>query len=280
MSETAAGRPTLFEQYRWLPFVLPFVLFMVGNVVEGRVTGASAKAPAPAEAAGAVAADTVAPDTVAANAGAPPQQLAATRSWYPLVYTLKIAAVIASLVWVWPAYRAAFPYRLTPWSVAVGVVGVVLWVSICKLGLEAAWLPRIGLGSFVDKGARAGFNPLAEMADQPLLAYAFLAVRFVGLAAVVPILEEMFLRGWLMRFVTRADWWNVGLGEISTLGLALGTLVPMAMHPEIAAAAVWFTMVTALMLTTKNIWDCIAAHAITNLLLGVYVVATGSWELM
>ena len=55
----------------------------------------------------------------------------------------------------------------------------------------------------------------------------------------------------------------------------------MAMHPgELAAAFVWFSMITGLMVTTRNIWDCVAAHATTNLLLGIYVVSFNQWQLM
>ena len=53
------------------------------------------------------------------------------------------------------------------------------------------------------------------------------------------------------------------------------------MHPgELLAAFVWFSMVTWLMVRTRNIWDCVVAHAVTNLLLGIYVVTTGNWQLM
>jgi len=53
------------------------------------------------------------------------------------------------------------------------------------------------------------------------------------------------------------------------------------LHPaEMVAAAVWFSLVTWLMLRTRNIWDCVAAHAVTNLLLGIYVVTTGEWQFM
>lgn len=264
------GRLAFLEQYRWLPFLLPMAVFMLGTELERRLAG-----PAPTANSAQAAPAAEAPPAPDAQAAAAPS----SRSLYPLVYTLKIAAVVAVLAWVWPAYRV-FPLRVSPLAFVVGLVGVVLWVGLCKLRLEAQWLPKLGLGAFVDQGARTGFNPLAEMADRPLLAYGFLAVRFVGLAAVVPLVEEMFLRGWLMRFVTRGDWWNVGFHEIAPLGLALGTLVPMAMHPgELVAAAAWFSLVTGLMLYTRNLWDCIAAHAMTNLLLGVYVVATGSWEL-
>jgi hypothetical protein len=54
----------------------------------------------------------------------------------------------------------------------------------------------------------------------------------------------------------------------------------MMMHPaELLAALVWFSLITWLMVRTKNIWDCVAAHAVTNLLLGMYVVARGAWHL-
>jgi hypothetical protein len=46
------------------------------------------------------------------------------------------------------------------------------------------------------------------------------------------------------------------------------------------AALVWFSLVTLLMVRTRSMWDCVVAHAVTNLLLGIYVVYSGSWALM
>ena len=113
-----------------------------------------------------------------------------------------------------------------------------------------------------------------------MLAYVFLAIRFLGLALIVPIIEEFFLRGFLMRFATQEKWWEVPFGTASRTALIVGTAVPMLMHPaELFAAAVWFSLVTWLMLRTKNIWDCVAAHAVTNLLLGIYVVTQHQWQL-
>ena len=110
------------------------------------------------------------------------------------------------------------------------------------------------------------------------MAWTFLAVRFFGLVAVVPVIEEFFLRGFVMRFVVDRDWWDVPFGKVNRLAVVLGTAVPMLMHPgELLAALVWFSMITWLMLRTRNIWDCVVAHAITNLMLGIYVVACGVW---
>ena len=105
-------------------------------------------------------------------------------------------------------------------------------------------------------------------------------MRFFGLVAVVPVIEEFFLRGFVMRFVVERDWWETPFGKVNGLAIVLGTLVPMLMHPELLAALVWFSMITWLMVRTRNIWDCVAAHAVTNLILGVYVVYSGCWRLM
>jgi membrane protease YdiL (CAAX protease family) len=62
--------------------------------------------------------------------------------------------------------------------------------------------------------------------------------------------------------------------------LIAGTVVPILLHPaEALAAAAWFSMIHWLYLRTKNIWDCVIAHAVTNLLLGVYVLKYEQWWL-
>ena len=97
----------------------------------------------------------------------------------------------------------------------------------------------------------------------------------------MPLLEELFLRGFVMRLVIDPDWWKVPFGTITVAAVAAGTIVPVLMHPasELFAVVAWFSLVTALMAYTKSFWDCVIAHAITNLMLGVYVVKTGDWQL-
>ena len=103
----------------------------------------------------------------------------------------------------------------------------------------------------------------------------------MGLAVIVPVIEEFFLRGFLMRYVVHEQWWQVPFGSVNRLAVIAGTAVPMMMHPgELLAAFVWFSFVTLLMVRTRNIWDCVVAHGVTNLLLGVYVVWFDQWQLM
>jgi CAAX prenyl protease-like protein len=243
-------RRAVLQRHRWMIFLLPFLAYMLVGSLE----------PAPG-------------GCTLCFAGS-----------YPWVYAVKIALTVAAIAFVWPGY-GEFPLRLSVLALLVGAVGGPLWIGLCALDWEHTQLlpllDRFGLGWMIAAGDRAAFDPLEQLADQPALARAFLAVRFFGLVAVVPLMEEFFLRGFVMRLAVDHDWWNVPFGKVNRLAIVLGTAVPMLTHPgELLAAAVWFSMITWLMLRTRNIWDCVAAHAVTNLILGVYVVWFGAWRLM
>jgi CAAX prenyl protease-like protein len=158
------------------------------------------------------------------------------------------------------------------------VAGVAAWIALAKLQL----LVMTSLNLNVSAVARTAFNPFDEKLHIPAAwAYSFLAIRLFGLAIVVPVIEEFFLRGFVMRYVMAAEWWKVPFGTASKLALFAGTGFPVLTHPgEILAAAVWFSAITWLMLRTRNIWDCVAAHAVTNALLGAFVLWSGNWWLM
>jgi uncharacterized protein len=243
---------SLLERHPWLVFLLPFVVFMLVGSLEPT------------------------PDTP----GGADIGLSITYEYYPWVYMAKIALTLVAVGFVMPGYRQ-FPFKVSLLSILIGAVGVVVWIGLCKLDIEQRWLGPLGLEKLIDLGARPGYNPLAELADQPLAAWGFLTVRFFGLAVVVAVIEEFFLRGFLMRFFVERDWWKVPFGTVNATAVVVGTVAPMLMHPaELVAAAVWFSMVTWLMVKTRNIWDCVVAHAVTNLLLGIYVVWSGDWRFM
>ena len=242
----------LLEKHRWLVFILPLAVFMLVGTLE----------PTPEK------------------SGGTAIGLAIGYKHYPVVYTLKIALSVAAVIFVLPGYRK-FPFRASPLAVLVGVVGAVLWVGICKLEIERTYLAPNGLGWLVGTGERSAYNPLEELKASTACAWSVLGIRFFGLVVVISVIEEFFLRGFVMRFAMYGDWWKVPFGEVNTTAVIIGTAFPMLMHPgELLAAAVWFSMVTWLMVRTRNIWDCVAAHAITNLLLGIYVVLSGDWHLM
>jgi CAAX prenyl protease-like protein len=199
---------------------------------------------------------------------------------FPWVYAARIVLTLAAVAFVWPVFRE-LGWRVTPLAVLVGIVGGALWIWLCRQDWEEAVLPRIGLSSWLESTRRSAYDPHGELGENSFALNAFLAVRFLGLVVVVPIMEELFLRGFVMRLVIDPDWWKVPFGKVTPAAVAVGTLVPVAMHPasELFAVLVWFSLVTLLMVYTKSFWNCVVAHAITNLMLGIYVVKTGDWQL-
>jgi CAAX prenyl protease-like protein len=267
----------MLQKYRtnpWVVCLLPFVVFMLVGSLE----------PTPPE---------VKPATeqAAAKDGEKPQPAAAEKSWfnlgieyrhYPYVYTVKIVLTLLAIAFVWPGYKQ-YTVRFSWFAVIVGVVGAAVWIALATL--QHQWTPvlaeKTGIEWFKSLGQRSAFDPREQMHGQFLLAHAFLLVRFIGLALIVPVIEEFFLRGFVMRFVLAERWWESPFGVVNCAALIVGTALPMLAHPqELVAALVWFSAVTWVMIRTRSIWSCVLAHAITNLLLGVYVVASGEWWLM
>jgi len=266
---SSTQRARLLARHPGLTFLLPFVVYMVIGSLE----------PAPPKPIAQETQEAVSPEVRQLMADGEPNRFGLRYKHYPFVYTVKIVLTIAAIVWVLPGYRE-FPFRISPLAIGVGVVGVVLWIGLCHLELERRLLGPLGLKWLLGLGERPAYNPLEALRDTPAWAYAFLAIRFVGLALVVPVIEEFFLRGFFMRLAISERWWEVPFGALTPLAAVVGTLFPMLMHPaELVAAAVWFSLVTWLMHKTRNIWDCVAAHAVTNFLLGLYVVTQGQWQL-
>ena len=243
---TRAGKDWV-ERQPWVPFVLPFAVYLVVQYFE----------PAPR----------------AVQLGA---------SWwsvvgYPLMYSLKIACTLGTMWLAWPVYRSTFR-RIHPAAWGVGVLGVLVWVGVCSLKIEQQWLAPWGLKWFVGSGERPAFNPWQHFSSTGW-AIAFLGVRFLGLACVVPVVEEFFLRGFLLRYYDDDDWTNIPLGHFSLWPFLFTLLTAVVMHPaECVAEIAWFSLVSLLFFRTRNLWDCVAAHTVTNFLLGVYILSTGEYQ--
>ena len=107
----------------------------------------------------------------------------------------------------------------------------------------------------------------------------FIAVRVLESAALVPVLEELFWRGWLMRWAIRADFENVPVGQYTALSFWTVAFLFASEHGPywevglIAGVAYnWWCV------RTRNLADCILAHAVTNGLLAGYVLLFDRWQ--
>jgi CAAX prenyl protease-like protein len=191
------------------------------------------------------------------------------------MYMIGFQVLLASglLIYFRKVYLQHFSLRLSPLSILVGIVGVVVWVAICQLRLEPMLLGKLGFDT-----SRPEFNPFT-LPDETVRTV-FLILRFAVLVLIVPIVEELFVRGWLVRWVENPSWENIPLSSVSTWALLSASLYGVLAHPgEALAAFVWFGLVTWLMKRTGNLWDCVVAHAVTNLLLGIYVLKFEQWQL-
>ena len=190
---------------------------------------------------------------------------------YPFIYSLRIVATLLVLARSWTPIRRWWG-RPTWWPPLVGLALVVPWIVLASLQREAGWASAVG--------GRAAFNPFTDGGDG-FAAWAFFAIRAVGLIMVVPLIEELFLRGFLMRYVIREDFWNVPFGMLTLPAVGACLVYAAASHPSECVAAVgWFAVVTGIAAATRRPIDTILAHAATNLALGGYVLFTASWWLL
>ncbi len=198
-------------------------------------------------------------------------------SWEKLTATMGVQLFwgVGLLLFFSATYFSHFRFELSWLAVPVGVLGFLAWIGICHFHPEKSLLSLIGLEHLMPN--RTAVNPFESFS--PSQQWTFLAMRFAILALLVPIVEELLLRGWLVRWVEDVDWPSVRISDLSFRTLLVPCAYGALTHPEIIAAVVWFGTVSWLMVKTRNIWSCVLAHMITNLLLGLYVVLTGHWEL-
>lgn len=182
------------------------------------------------------------------------------------LYAVQIAAVSAALTFFAQGYVELFTpaaVRTRDWLLSAGF-GIAVFAAWIHLDLPWAVL-----------GEAKGFVPLRA---DGALDWALVAVRLLGAAAVVPVMEELFWRSFVLRWVDRGDFLRLAPAAASLRALLVSSLLFGLEHE------LWFAGLLAglaygwLYRRSGSLWPPIAAHAITNLLLGLWVVQSGSWQ--
>jgi CAAX prenyl protease-like protein len=182
------------------------------------------------------------------------------------IYLLQVAAPALALALFARGYVELKPGRKLgggDWALAVGL-GIAVFVA--WINLDVRWL------SF---GQTGGFDPTRPGGgiDWPLT-----VARIAGAVLVVPIMEELFWRSFVMRWIDRVDFMRMSPLAVSTKALLLSSLIFGIEH------SLWFAGLVAglaygwLYTRRGNLWSPIIAHAVTNLLLALWVVRTGQWQ--
>jgi len=189
-------------------------------------------------------------------------------AWYPAVYAAKLVLVALALVSFglnFSELRARATFSTVAWGVLVGAIVGVGWV----------WVESRGLYPII--GARKGYDPLEIYSDAAR--FAFIGVRMIGLVMIVPVMEELLWRSWLIRVIVREDFKKVPMGTFTILSCVVSAGMFALVHPEWLSAFVCGLAYNLVLYRTKNLWACIIAHATTNFVLGIYVLTTQTWKL-
>ncbi|MDA7951653.1 MAG: CAAX prenyl protease-related protein [Pirellulaceae bacterium] len=199
---------------------------------------------------------------------------------FPFFYAIRIGLTLSCIGYFWRAYRPFFPlFRPDFLAISWGCLGAGIWIGLCNLRLEPLILSTIGLDDQWLGSGRSFYNPFPELGETSLL-FPFLALRFFGLALVIPFVEELFVRGFLGRYISTPNWQQLPLRKTTLGGLAAITIYGVLTHPhEAIAAAIWFSFLSFLMLKRDKLSSCFQAHAVTNLLLGLWVLYSHQWHL-
>lgn len=196
------------------------------------------------------------------------------------VYPLQTVVTFGVLLFFWKHYEFK-PMRGVGFGVLMGVVGIVIWIApghaFRTLEMEPnTWLEKLG---FAERSE--GFNP-SFISDHSTLWYVVaIAFRFVRMVIVVALVEEIFWRGFLMRYFAdlNGNFWQIPFGTFNwTSFLVVTALVTMVHAPvDYVAAAIYGMLTYMVAVRTKSLTACVVMHGTANLLLGVYTLATHQW---
>lgn len=184
------------------------------------------------------------------------------------LYAPQVALVGAMLAWWWREYgelaRQTLPsVREGLLAAAVGVLVFVLWVQ-----LDAPWMTMAS-------GAAAPFVPLA---GDGRLDWSLVLPRLAGAVLLVPVMEEIFWRSFLMRWIQHPVFESVAPAQVGLKAVVLATFLFVLAHTLWLAAVVAGLAYAWLYIRTGKLWSAVIAHAVTNGVLGAWVLATGNWQ--
>ena len=180
------------------------------------------------------------------------------------LFTLRALLVGGLLLLFWRRYAelAIAPgMRQTLLAVVSGLAVFVMWINF-----DFAW------ATF---GETRPFNPL--QADGGI-DWFLLSFRLLGLAIVVPVMEVLFWRSYLMRWIDKPDFQAMQPAAVSLRAVAISSVLFATEHQLWLAGLIAGLVYGLLYVRTGNLWVPVISHAVTNPVLGAWILATGNWQ--
>ena len=181
------------------------------------------------------------------------------------IYLLKCLVGIWMLWMTWrivPEMR----WEWTPRALGIGVLVCAIWVFLDP------YYPKLG------GVAGITWNPFVTFGETAPLAWFFFAVRLLGSSLIVPPLEEAFYRSFLYRTLVKKDFLNVPLIGINWVPFLVTACVFGLAHTQWFAGILCGILFQSLVCRSGRLGEAMAAHAVTNCLLAIWIVAKGAWQ--
>lgn len=178
------------------------------------------------------------------------------------LYPIKTIVVGVMLIWFWKRYpeiKSRFSFLIIP----TGLIVFVLWI------IPEGYYPLLGEPKSI--------SPYELARSSYPLVFAWICFRLFGAVVVVPIMEELFWRSFLLRYIINPDFKSVPIGKFSWQSFIITTLLFGVEHYQWLPGIIAGVLYSFLLYRTKSLFACIIAHSTTNLLLGIYVLITHQW---
>ena len=198
------------------------------------------------------------------------------KPWLPYVAPFGIYLALffvrsaQNLVWVYPvttiavgaalwAFRSRYDELRPSFSalaVVVGLAAIAIWIWIDP------YYPKIGRAEPFDASGQ----------------WAFIGIRVIGAVVVVPLMEELFWRAFLIRWLVNEDFKRVPVGTFSWPSFAITVALFGVEHSEWLPGLICGAMYNWLLYKRKDLFSCVVAHAVSNAALAAWVLARGDWK--
>jgi hypothetical protein len=185
------------------------------------------------------------------------------------LWPIRFAIVLAVILFVSRPFLSLRPAHAWA-SIGIGIAVFLIWIGPDVLfGYRHHWLFE---NSLIGKAG-------SSLAPSLQHDYFFLSIRVMSSVLLVPVLEELFWRGWMLRWLIKTDFLKVPLGTYQANSFWVVALLFASEHGSYWDVGLFAGIIyNWWIVRTKNLADCILAHAVTNGILAAYVLTAGHWE--
>jgi len=198
------------------------------------------------------------------------QSVVTVKAWFPALYALRTFGALA----VWCYFRPFYPPLGRMWlaiAVPAGLIAAYGWVTIHHWFAAQPWYwPEA-------PSVTELYNPFERLGDGWKL-WTFLAIRIGGAATVVPMIEEIFWRAFVLRALIDWDRWEkLPLGQFTWPSFLICSAASALQHPQWEVGILCWMFYNALFYWKKSLLCLMITHGVTNLALYIYVVIYREW---